>query len=251
MDQDRSAWLYGPEALCRVGPRPQFNEPRRLILLGAPGAGKGTLAAALAEALGACVLSTGEIFRALPPHSPESQTPEMRTALDATRQGELVADATILDLVRERSGCLRCRGGFILNGFPRTLAQAEALESLLRGQAVKLDAVLNLEVPAAIVEGRVTGRRNCPVCGGRYHLVHRPPRRPNLCDLCQVGLVQRPDDQTATIRARMNAYLEKTACLVEFYRTRKLLLTVPAGGTPQATLDHALDALTARSVRPF
>lgn len=253
LDQDHSAWLYGPEALCRVGPRPQVNDPRRLVLLGPPGAGKGTLAANLQEAFGTCPLSTGDILRAAPtqPGAAQIQTPAMRAALDAMRRGELVPDKLMLDLVRERIGCLRCRGGFVLDGFPRTRTQAEALEEMLHAQDVQLDAVICLEVPTEVVVERVSGRRNCPVCGALYHLKFRPPRHRGICDLCQVGLVQREDDRDEAIRAQIAAYEHAAGEILAFYEERRLLVRVRADGTPLEARDHVLDALTARTVRPF
>src|SRR5579862_4557587 len=119
---DRAAWLQGPPAEC--SPLPRVNQPKRLILLGAPGAGKGTQADLLHQRLGACHLSTGDVFRAAA-RSTCGTTPAMVTALDFMRKGALVPDSTVWEMVRERSACLRCRGGFILDGFPRTLAQAE------------------------------------------------------------------------------------------------------------------------------
>src|SRR5512133_2693103 len=137
---DRKAWIRAGTAQCE--PRPVAQKlPRRLILLGAPGVGKGTQAELLCEKLGACHLSTGDIFRAAKALDPAERTPALTAALDYMRRGDLVPDETVLALVAERIGCLRCEGGFLLDGFPRTVAQAEALEKLLQSQKLKLDAV--------------------------------------------------------------------------------------------------------------
>jgi len=135
-----AAWIRGGRGECEPDTAPK--RVYHLVLLGAPGAGKGTQAALLAERLGPCHWSTGELFRAAPALDPCDHTPALAAALEHMRRGELVPDATVLGLVRERRGCLRCRGGFLLDGFPRTLAQAEALDRILAAEHVKLDAVL-------------------------------------------------------------------------------------------------------------
>src|SRR6266568_751892 len=144
--QDRTAWLRGAAARCRVPAKPQ-KLPRRLVLLGAPGVGKGTQAELLSANLGACHLSTGDIFRAAKSLNKCERTSALTEALEHMRRGELVPDTTVLALVAERVGCLRCQGGFLLDGFPRTVAQATALEKLLAGEKLKLDAVLSYELP--------------------------------------------------------------------------------------------------------
>jgi adenylate kinase len=144
--RDRTAWIKGGTAQCVVRPK---KPPRayRLVLLGPPGVGKGTQAELLSDSLGACPLSTGDVFRAAKKLEAFEISPGMATALEHMRKGELVPDETVLNLVRERVKCLRCYGGFLLDGFPRTVPQAEALDQILRGQGVKLDAVLSYELP--------------------------------------------------------------------------------------------------------
>ena len=132
---DRTAWLKGGEAQCKTPARRQL-QPRRLVLLGAPGIGKGTQAELLCERMGACHLSTGDVFRAAKTLEPCERTPAMQAALDFMRRGDLVPDQTVLDMVRERLRCLTCHGGFLLDGFPRTVVQAEALSQMLAGQHV-------------------------------------------------------------------------------------------------------------------
>src|SRR6476661_7874828 len=143
---DRAAWLKGGLTCCNVGPASPAK-PYRLVLLGAPGVGKGTQAELLAQHLGACHLSTGDIFRAAQIAGQDHATPAMKTALDCMKRGDLVSDETVLAIVAERSKCLRCGGGFLLDGFPRTVAQAEALDKVLTAQNVALDAVLSYELP--------------------------------------------------------------------------------------------------------
>ena len=144
--RDRKAWLKGGTAVCDEPAEPSAS-PRRLVLLGAPGVGKGTQAELLCARLGACHLSTGDIFRAAKSLEACDRTTALTAALEYMRRGELVPDNTVLALVAERVGCLRCEGGFLLDGFPRTVAQAEALEKLLKSQKLKLDAVLSYELP--------------------------------------------------------------------------------------------------------
>src|SRR6185295_16263297 len=136
-----AAWIHGGRGDCEPATDPE--RAYRLVLLGAPGAGKGTQAALLAARLGGCHLSTGDLFRAAPELAPCDHTPALAAALEHMGRGELVPDATVLGLVRERRGCLGCRGGFLLDGFPRTLPQAEALDRLLAAEHVRLDAVLD------------------------------------------------------------------------------------------------------------
>src|SRR6266536_927413 len=159
--QDRTAWLKGGEARCKVPARAR-REPERLILLGAPGVGKGTQAELLCERLGACHLSTGDVFRAAKCSDPDERSEAMERALRYMRRGDLVPDEIVLDMVRERTRCLRCQGGFLLDGFPRTVAQAECLERILAEQAVALDAVVSYELPLQEVVARLSGRRTCP-----------------------------------------------------------------------------------------
>jgi adenylate kinase len=244
---DRAAWIRGSDALCLGGPRVAPPEVRRLILLGPPGAGKSTLAESLQDALGSCPLSTGDLFRAARRLPEAMLSPAMRAAVARMDAGRLVSDDLVLELVRERCGCLRCRGGFVLDGFPRTVAQAEALDRLLEAQGVRLDGVVNLEVPDATVIARLSGRRVCPECRASYHVATKPPRHPGMCDACHTGLVQRDDDRPGVIRERLRAYLASTAPLLAYYGSR--VFTVDAGGSPAATLDQALSALAARHAR--
>jgi adenylate kinase len=220
------------------------DHPYRLVLLGAPGAGKGTQAELLTQTLGTCHLSTGDVFRAAQCES--NPSPALNDALGAMRRGELVSDAVVVSLVRERARCLRCRGGFLLDGFPRTVAQAEALDALLAEQGVTLDAVLNYELSLEEVVARLGGRRTCLGCKAVYHVTARPPRAEGVCDQCAGSLVQREDDRPESIRVRMQAYEDSTRPLAEFYRRVGKLLTIEASGTPAEILGRSLAALNGR-----
>ena len=227
--QERNAWLSGGTAQCERRPGSQ-EIPSRVILLGAPGVGKGTQAELLCAQLGACHLSTGDIFRAAKAMKGCERSPALTGALEYMRRGELVPDDTVLAVVAERVGCLRCEGGFLLDGFPRTVAQAEALEGLLRQENLKLDGVLSYELPLEQVVARLSGRRTCPGCKAVFHLQARPPKTEGVCDHCGGLLYQREDDRPESIRVRMAAYERSTAPLAEYYRQRNLLVPINAEG---------------------
>jgi adenylate kinase len=245
LKRDRKAWIRGGTALCEPPPPPN-HLPRRLVLLGAPGVGKGTQAELLCANLGACHLSTGDIFRAAKALEAGERTPALTAALDYMRRGDLVPDETVLALVAERVGCLRCEGGFLLDGFPRTVAQAEALEKLLAGERLKLDAVLSYDLPLDKVVSRLSGRRTCPSCKAVFHIDARPPKVAGVCDHCGGKLYQREDDRPESIRVRMEAYERMTSPLADFYRQRKLLLSIVAEGSPEDIFKRTLDALKAK-----
>jgi adenylate kinase len=221
------------------------GRPHRLVLLGPPGAGKGTQAELLTQALGNCHLSTGDLFRAA--QCVPDPSPALRDALAAMRRGELVSDEVVVALVRERARCLRCRGGFLLDGFPRTVAQAEALDALLAEQGVALDAVLSYELPLEEVVARLSGRRTCPACKAVYHIAARPPRVEDVCDRCGGRLVQRADDRPESIRVRLHAYEESTRPLADYYARAGKLVSVAAAGTPEQTLTRSLAALAGQT----
>jgi adenylate kinase len=242
---DRTAWLKGGEAQCLIPPN-VTTRPRRLVLLGAPGVGKGTQAELLSERLGACHLSTGDIFRAAKTLDECERTPTMTKALDYMRRGELVPDEIVMGLVAERAGCLQCKGGFLLDGFPRTVAQAEGLEKLLTDQGVKLEAVLSYEMPLEKIVARLSGRRTCSICKAVFHVETRPPKMEGICDHCGAGLYQREDDRPESIRVRMDAYAKSTAPLVEFYRRKGILVSILAEGTPEEIFERTLAAMQHR-----
>jgi adenylate kinase len=244
---DRTAWIKGGEARCQVLPKTQ-TKPRRLVLLGAPGVGKGTQAELLSGRLGACHLSTGDIFRAAKSLDVCERTPTMTSALNFMLRGDLVPDEIVLGLVAERAGCLRCRGGFLLDGFPRTVAQAEALDKLLVEQNAGLEAVLSYEMPLDKIVSRLSGRRTCSVCKAVFHLETRPPRVDSVCDHCGAGLYQREDDRPESVRVRMDAYQKSTSPLADFYRRQGLLVAILADGTPEQIFERTMTELRAKDV---
>ena len=245
---DRAAWLNGPAAACSVPPR-TATRPYRLILLGAPGVGKGTQAELLSEGLGACQLSTGDVFRAAKSRGGSETTPALKDALDAMSNGELVTDDIVLDIVRERIGCLKCGGGFLLDGFPRTVAQAEALARLLEREHIQLDGVLSFELPLETIVARLSGRRTCQACKAVYHVRSRPPKAEGVCDNCGAQLIQREDDRPESVKVRMAAYESSTAPLAEYYRKRSLLINVSAEGSPEDVYRRTMSTL--KSVHPI
>jgi adenylate kinase len=240
--RDRLAWLRGGQARCRIPAKAQ-KISRRLVLLGAPGVGKGTQAEMLCSKLGTCHLSTGDVFRAAKVLKAEECTPALTSALECMRRGELVPDETVLELVRQRLKCLRCRGGFLLDGFPRTVPQAEALEGLLQEQGLKLDAVLSYDLPLEEIVARLSGRRTCANCKAVFHESARPPKCEGICDHCGGQLYQREDDRPESIRVRMCAYETSTAPLLQFYCKRDLLLPIQAEGSPETIFERTLGSL--------
>jgi len=243
---DRAAWLRGGESLCQMPPHVPLGGPWRIILLGAPGVGKGTQAEQLCRFLGTCHLSTGDIFRAAKDASEDGQTAAMREALQFMRRGGLVPDTTVLGLIGERLRCLRCAGGFLLDGFPRTAAQAEALERLLEQERVKLDMVLNYKLPLEKIVARISGRRTCAGCKAVFHITTRPPQVAGICDHCGGGLMQREDDRPEAVTTRMEAYESNTGPLVEFYRRRRLLVNISAEGSPKEIFHRTRESALVR-----
>jgi len=225
---------------------PTGDGPSRMVLLGPPGVGKGTQAQLLRKALGTCHLSTGDLFRAA--KCERNPSPALKEALEAMRRGELVPDELVVSMVRERAGCLHCCGGFLLDGFPRTVAQAEALDELLTEQGVSLDAVLSYELPVDQIVDRLGGRRTCEECKSVFHLTAQPPRVEGVCDRCGGTLVLREDDRPESIRVRMSAYETSTRPLKDYYERRGLLLEIPATGAPGEILGRAMRALNGRKV---
>ncbi len=231
---DRASWITGGRVRCRVPPPSVPGVPFRFVLLGAPGVGKGTQAERIAAYYGSCHLSTGDVFRSAKQLSEDGRaSPNLLKALDYMRRGELVPDGIVLELVRERAGCMVCGGGFILDGFPRTVAQAEALSALLEEKGVSLTAVLNYELPIERLVTRLSGRRVCSGCRAAFHITTHPPRVDGVCDHCGEALYQREDDSPESIRVRMEQYEANTGPLKAYYSRRNLLVTIEAEGTPE------------------
>lgn len=240
---DRAAWLQGPGAECLL-PERQAN-PWRLVLLGAPGVGKGTQADLLHRRLGACHLSTGDVFRAAT-RSDCKPSPAMQAALEYMRRGALVPDATVWEMVRERSSCFHCHGGFVLDGFPRTLPQAESLKQLMEDEKLELTAVVNYELPLNEIVDRLSGRRTCEKCKAVFHVTRQPSKTGDLCDRCGGRLFQREDDRPESVTVRMEAYAKSTAPLIQFYEDLNLLMPVVADGSPEKIFAQTLKSLQAR-----
>ena len=246
--QERTGWLRGSGAQCVVPPS-DGTRRWRMVLLGPPGVGKGTQAALLAGRTGACHLSTGDLFRAAWAMPAAARSPALNRALEASKAGRLASDDLVLELVSERVGCLRCSDGFLLDGFPRTVAQAEAFESLLVRENLAIDVVLTYELPIDTIVARLGGRRTCAGCKAVYHIRTKPPRGEGVCDNCGGVLVQRDDDRPESVTVRMTEYATSTAPLTEYYRQRGLLVTIPAEGTPEKIYTRTIDALAARQER--
>ncbi len=239
---DRAVWLTAGDSRCAIPPAaPQ--EVRRLVLMGAPGVGKGTQAELLHQWCSACHLSTGDIFRAAKSLTPAERTPALQNALSYMAQGALVPDKTVLAMIWERLRCLHCSGGFLLDGFPRTVAQAEAFERLLKGEQLPLTGVIDYELPLDTIVERLAGRRVCSSCAGVFH-ISDTKSAPGICPNCGGKLYQREDDRPEAIRVRMEAYHRSTEPLIDFYRKRNLLLTVSAEGSPAEILQRTVDALS-------
>ncbi len=241
----RVVWLDGPSSVCPQPP--ELARPWRLILLGAPGVGKGTQANLLRERLGACHLSTGDVFRAASKADDCSPSSAMTAALDYMRRGALVPDLTVWEMVRERTQCLHCRSGFILDGFPRTLTQAESLRKLMQKEKVTLDAVVNYELPLGEIVEPLSDRRTCDKCKAVYHVTRQPSQTPGACDHCGGRLMQREDDRPESVTVRMETYERSTAPLINFYRKLGLLLPVTATGSPEEICARTVSALVACS----
>ena len=211
----------------------------RVIFLGAPGAGKGTTAKIVAQAEGLPQISTGDLLRAAVAAGSELGS-QVAARMD---RGELVPDALILDLMRHRLGESDCARGFLLDGFPRTVPQAEALERLARELGVRIDFAVNLVVPRELIMLRLTTRRTCsnPDCQAIYNLRTKPPKVDGRCDLCGALVVQRADETEQAIATRLDAYARQSAPLVDFYRARGMLFEID--GTDS---DAAADAIRKR-----
>jgi adenylate kinase len=213
----------------------------RLVLVGAPGAGKGTQAKFVAEHFNVPAISTGDIFRA----NIAAKTELGRKAKGFMDAGDLVPDEVTIGIVRDRLSRDDTAGGFLLDGFPRTLAQAEALRDMLDDLGTPLDVVLELQVDDDEVVRRLSGRRTCRQCGHVWHLEFDPPKEEGVCDIDGGELFQRDDDQPETIRRRLEVYTEQTEPLVGFYENAGLLRSITAQGAVDEITERAIAALEA------
>ncbi len=222
----------------------------RLVLLGPPGAGKGTQAAAIRKRLSIPHISTGDMLR----EAIAAGSPVGRKAKAVVEAGNLVPDDVMAEMVRERLSAPDAHEGFLLDGYPRTVAQAEALDSMLAGLGGRLDAVLYLVLEDAAIVTRLSGRRTCGTCGAPYHVSAAPPARPGVCDACGSALAQRPDDREEAVTRRLSVYRSQTQPLVELYRRRGVLRAVPATGLVEEVgrrVAAALDAAGAPRTAPL
>ena len=206
-----------------------------LILLGAPGAGKGTQAEMLAEKLQIPTISTGNMLREAMANGSELGK-QVKQAMD---EGRLVSDELVLGIVAERTAKPDCQNGFILDGVPRTLAQAKALDAM----GVRLDHVVSLEIDDAVIEGRMTGRRVCPKCGASYHITANPPKKDNTCDQCGSDLIIRKDDAPETVKSRLAIYHESTEVLKDYYASQNKLRFVEGNQSIEGAFKDILKAL--------
>lgn len=209
----------------------------KLILLGAPGAGKGTQAEVVCEKLKIPAISTGNIIR----ESVKNGTPMGAKAKSYMEKGALVPDDVVIGIIKERLAQDDCKGGFILDGFPRTVPQAEALDAM----GVAIDRVVEISVPDEAIEKRLGGRRVCGSCGSSYHMEHKPPKKEGICDKCGGELILRKDDQPETIRDRLKVYHDQTEPLKDFYQGKGILRVVDGQAGIENTTQQVLAALEA------
>lgn len=203
--------------------------PKIIVLMGAPGAGKGTQARLLEERLGLPQISTGDMFRALK----DARTPLAEEVRAIMQAGQLVPDEVTARVVRERTASDDCQRGYILDGFPRNPAQAAMLNELAAEQDNNIQAIL-VDVPLELLEKRMVGRRNCPICGEIYNVYFKPPKADNVCDLHpEAQLNHRADDNPETVQARLNTYEQQTRPLLDYYQAANLLHRVDGTRDPE------------------
>jgi adenylate kinase len=194
----------------------------KIIMLGAPGAGKGTQAKRIAEQYGIPHVSTGDIFRA----NIKEQTPLGMEAKSYMDKGELVPDELTVKILLDRVAKDDCKNGYVLDGYPRTIPQAEVLDKAVEEIGEKIDYAVNVDVPDENIINRMGGRRACLKCGATYHVQYMPPKTEGICDKCQSELVIRDDDKPETVKNRLSVYHEQTAPLIDYYSNKGILKTV-------------------------
>lgn len=211
----------------------------KIVMLGAPGAGKGTQAVNIAKEYNIPHISTGDIFRT----NIKNQTELGMKAKEYMDKGALVPDEITIGMLLSRIADKDCDNGFVLDGFPRTIPQAESLKKALKEQGAKIDCAVDIEVPDEDIINRMSGRRSCPNCGGTYHITFNPPKKEGICDACGTELVQRDDDKPGTVLQRLKIYHEQTQPLIEFYENEGVLVTVDGTKKPSEVLEDILGAL--------
>jgi adenylate kinase len=211
----------------------------RLVLLGAPGAGKGTQADVLKEKFGIPHISTGDIFRS----NIKNNTELGKKAKEYIDKGLLVPDEVTVNIVKSRIQEEDCKEGFILDGFPRTIPQAEFLDKILSELKITLDYVLNIHVPDESLVNRLSGRRVCQGCGKSYHVIYNPPSKENTCGECGGNIIQRDDDKEETVLNRLKTYHQQTAPLIEYYKNQGKLVTAIGQEEIEDTTKEVMKAL--------
>ncbi len=197
-----------------------------IILLGPPGAGKGTQAGKIIDKYKIPQISTGDILRA----AVRDGTELGKEAKKYMNEGKLVPDSVVIGIIRDRLKEDDCKNGYLLDGFPRTIAQAEELDKILEEMGSKLDCVISIEVPDEEIIQRITGRRMCKECGAVFHIKYSPPKQDNICDKCSGELYQRDDDKEETVKERLDVYKQQTEPLKEYYKNKNILKEVAGTG---------------------
>lgn len=210
-----------------------------LLIMGPPGAGKGTQAEVLVKELNITHISTGDMFR----NAIKEGTEMGKKAKEYMDKGALVPDEVVIGMVGERLSQPDTKAGFLLDGFPRTVEQARALDATLDSLAIKLDGVVNIVVPLDKLMARLTGRRVCKGCGASYHVIFNPPQSEGKCNSCQGELYQRTDDNEESVGTRLRAYEEKTQPLIDYYKGKGLLLDINGDQEIKLVLEDIISAL--------
>lgn len=216
-----------------------------IILLGPPGAGKGTQAKALAQRLKSLHISTGDLLR----HNVSQHTSLGEAAKSYMEKGALVPDELVTDMLKERLALTDTKNGFILDGYPRTISQAKALNEILRKLKLSIDGVMYLDTSKPVIVQRLTGRRVCKSCGVNFHIKNMPPKNDGICDFCGAHLYQRNDDKEETIEKRLQVYQQEVSSLIDFYAQQKKLLRVTADDEAEVVLDRMISLLKHDSLK--
>ena len=213
----------------------------KIIMLGAPGAGKGTQAKMIAEKFNIPHISTGDIFRA----NIKNGTELGKKAKEFMDKGQLVPDELTVEILLDRVAADDCKNGYVLDGFPRTIPQADVLDKELTKLGDKVDFAINVDVPDENIVRRMSGRRACLKCGATYHIEHIPPKKEGICDTCGSELVQRDDDKPETVQNRLSVYHEQTQPLIEYYDKKNILKTVDGTKDMQEVFNNIVNILNA------